>query len=321
MTAPIYPGHQVLHPHPDIGYYDFLETSVRAQQAQIAKKYGVFGFCYHTYWFNGVKLMQEGLEKLLRDGEPDIPFCFHWANESWSRSWDGLEKNILQAQTYGGVEDWNKHFQYWLPFFKHRNYIKFENRPVVVLYRIRQIPEFETMLEHWQQMAKDAGFAGLHVLMMLNIFVDGKYDTDLASSIQGVVQYEPNNAGFLLRNERSLTGELTKVDIQHAWTAVENSPKHPITHYRGTFPAWDNSPRRMDKAIIFSPPTREQWKNHLRRMFIKAAEEADYKPTYFFLNAWNEWAEGCAFEPSLERGYEFLGVLSEILKESIPAAN
>src|SRR3546814_810670 len=118
----------------DLGYYDLRQIEVMAAQAALAKAYGVYGFCYYHYWFNGKLLLQHPLEQMLASGKPDMPFCLCWANENWSRRWDGREHDLLIGQQYS-LEDDLEHIRYLIPFFRDDRYIKIDGKPVYVMYR------------------------------------------------------------------------------------------------------------------------------------------------------------------------------------------
>ena len=122
-AKPLYEGH--MQPRVPLGgnYYNLLDDNVKIWQADLAKKYGVYGFCYYHYWFNGKMLLEKPMEQMLANKEVDIPFCICWANEPWTKAWVGDERKLLIAQEYGQEEEWKQHFMYLLPFFKDERYI------------------------------------------------------------------------------------------------------------------------------------------------------------------------------------------------------
>lgn len=108
----------------DLNYYDLMDDQVKIWQSNLAKKYGIFGFCYYHYWFkHGEKLLEKPAEQMLKNKKIEIPFCFCWANENWSKNWDGGDQEIIMEQDYGGKEEWERHFQYLLNFFQDERYI------------------------------------------------------------------------------------------------------------------------------------------------------------------------------------------------------
>ena len=139
-------------------YYNLLDPEVRQWQADLAQKYGIYGFCYYHYWFNGKKLLEKPAEEILRLGKPSLPFCFSWANESWSRTWYSSKKEVLLKQEYGAEKEWESHFNYLLPFFKDERYIKVDNKPLFLIYKPSLILELDRMISFWEKLAIKEGF-------------------------------------------------------------------------------------------------------------------------------------------------------------------
>lgn len=152
-------------------YYNLLDDNVKIWQADLAKKYGVYGFCYYHYWFNGKMLLEKPMEQMLANKEVDIPFCICWANEPWTKAWVGDEKKLLIAQEYGQEEEWKQHFMYLLPFFKDERYITKDGKPLFVFYRPDIVPCMKEMIETWDKLAKENGLSGITFA-----FQSGDYD-------------------------------------------------------------------------------------------------------------------------------------------------
>ena len=134
-AKPLFEGHKQPKVPINGNYYDLLNDDVKIWQAELAKKYGIYGFCYYHYWFNGKMLLEKPMEQMLTNHNIDIPFCICWANAAWTKAWVGEEKKVLIPQTYGGRNEWEEHFFYFLPFFKDRRYIRENNKPVIIIYR------------------------------------------------------------------------------------------------------------------------------------------------------------------------------------------
>src|SRR3546814_79059 len=166
-ATPKFRGHYQPHVPGDLGYYDLRQIEVMAAQAALAKAYGVYGFCYYHYWFNGKLLLQHPLEQMLASGKPDMPFCLCWANENWSRRWDGREHDLLIGQQYS-LEDDLEHIRYLIPFFRDDRYIKIDGKPVYVMYRPELHPEIEAAADRWREEVKQAGFEGLYLISVEN---------------------------------------------------------------------------------------------------------------------------------------------------------
>ena len=144
-------------------YYDLTDPDVQRWQAELARAHGLDGFCYYHYWFGGKRLLERPVNLLIERGEPDFPFCLAWANEPWTRAWDGGDSEILMPQTYGLQEDWETHFLDLLRAFKDPRYIRLDGKPVFLIYRSASIPHCNEMIACWRQMALNAGLPGLHL--------------------------------------------------------------------------------------------------------------------------------------------------------------
>ncbi|WP_224414213.1 glycoside hydrolase family 99-like domain-containing protein [Bacillus thuringiensis] len=153
-------------------YYNLLNLDVHKWQINLAKQYGLDGFCYYHYWFQGKKLLEKPVELRNQCKEIDFPYCLCWANESWTRSWDGQDQEVLIRQEYGDESGWKEHFNYLLPFFKSENYLTSKDKPIFVIYRPASIPNLNTMLSLWNEWAKSEGLLGIHFVEMLTIFED-----------------------------------------------------------------------------------------------------------------------------------------------------
>jgi hypothetical protein len=324
---PCFPGHEIHRPHKDIGYYNLLDVGTRRFQGEIAKKYGVYGFCYYHYWFAGKLLLQKPLELMLSDGEPNLPFCLSWANEPWRRTWHIRSRDnlleILQEQTYGGQEEWERHLQYLLPFFRHRNYIKVDNKPMMVVYGLGQIPNYQKRFDYWRERLQQEGFAGLHLVMTLNHknlkplpgidavaelqpdFVDYAYRSVpkklIASFLSPVRRYR-----WYLKLRRTLcdiwgVGVTAGAEIYKKIIKIPALHKH---HYRGAFSGWDCSPRAGNLTNIYTLPP-EMFGEYL-------GIQKKQSPEFLFINAWNEWGEGAVLEPDERSGYGYLEAVAKV---------
>lgn len=163
-AEPLYKGHyQPKIPYKN-NYYCLLDSKVQEWQSEIAIEYGIYGFCYYHYWFNGKLLLEKPIKNMLENEEIRINYCISWANEPWTRTWAGKDKDVLMPQTYGGRDEWEDHLQYLLPFFQDKRYILKENRPVFLIYRAENIMQCGNMIEYWDERLKEYGFAGIYVL-------------------------------------------------------------------------------------------------------------------------------------------------------------
>ena len=182
-------GEIIKQPHNDIGYFNLKDYEHRKYMRILADKYNISGFCYYHYWFHNKKVMYEPTELMLQDNEPNKPFLFCWANEQWTKRWDGGNNEILIEQKYSD-EDGNKdHFKYLLQFFKHKNYIKRFNKPIFIFYRIEEkdLRDIKNIIILWNKLALEEGFDGIHFMRFL-----GPFNNEIKlEEIEGFVNFCP----------------------------------------------------------------------------------------------------------------------------------
>lgn len=309
-------------------YYDLSDVEVRRWQERLAKQYGIYGFCYYHYWFNGKKLMEKPMEQMREDGQGDMPFCISWANEDWTRSWAANKRKVLIAQTYGDQRDWNRHFQYLLPFFQDRRYIKLKGKPIFIIYRPELIPCLREMLECWQRLAREAGFPGISFMHQYreydhttsptgDLFDYGiEYQPILARkkyrrSLKYIWEYGWNQAAAripLLRSRYTLL----RYDYCKEWERIIHMTPVDEKMIPGAFVDWDNTPRHRYCGSFYYYATPENFKKYLTIQIRRAREV--YHKDMMFLFAWNEWGEGGYLEPDELHGYGMLEAVRDALE-------
>lgn len=315
-------------------YYNLLNDDIKSWQISLAKKYGIYGFCFYHYWFDGHKLLEKPVEQYLQNEKLDLPFCLCWANENWTQAWVSKEATVLIAQKYGEKSQWKNHFEYLLPFLKDKRYIKSNGKPLVIIYRPEIIPCLNEMLDYWQELALENGLQGLDFAYQ-HIGLDrikNKDDSRFTYNIEYQPQYAINDLGkdrfklikkirreilrFLemkfnldLRGVR--TGGVIKVDYDEVWKSVLKRVPENDKSIPGCFVDWDNTPRKGNKGSVWYGATPEKFGQYLS-LQIKRAKEI-YKKDMIFLFAWNEWAEGGYLEPDEKFGYRYLEAVKQAL--------
>ena len=332
-AKPIYKGHRQPRVPLKNNYYDLSDENATTWkwQAKLAKKYGIYGFCIYHYWFKtGVQLLEKPMEILLNHPEIDIRYCICWANESWARNWYGLHEQILQLQEYGGENEWVNHFQYLLQFFKDTRYIKIDNKPVVNIYRTRNIVELEGMIRCWNRLAKENGFDGIYVVSAntsdkidkRSELFDAYYNFEPECTFHHYMK-KTNQARYFFRKKivlfsnticrkKKLWGKFPA-----KWIYEKNIGNNTINNkkvYFGTFVGWDNTPRRSYKGrVIISSP--EEFKNNLKRILIQYRND-NRTDDFIYINAWNEWGEGAYLEPDEWHEYAWLEAVQQAFAEA-----
>tara|TARA_R110002124_G_scaffold267533_5_gene434805 strand:- start:2521 stop:3612 length:1092 start_codon:yes stop_codon:yes gene_type:complete len=326
-TQPRYEGHYQPHLPADLGFYDLRLEEARLAQEQLAKAYGIHGFCYYHYWFTGKKILHEPLDRKLLNPTEDFPFMMCWANENWTRVWDGGDNDVLLHQEYSEEDDRN-HIQHLITYFKDDRYIKVNGKPVFIIYRPKFFPDIEKTIKIWREEVKRAGFPDVYLGFSQNtehLFEPESRGFDFAfefqpnfSNIPPIIPVPDNRLELLIRKIRKKLKLKVKGKSKPCFTyesfvnkQVESGFRKNV--YPGITPMWDNSARRKDNPFILHNSTPEKYKSWLKHIKSNYPWE-DVPETFLFINAWNEWAEGNHLEPCQKWGLKYLEVTSEILK-------
>jgi lipopolysaccharide biosynthesis protein len=324
-AMPRFKGHYQPHIPADLGFYDLRLEETRLKQAGLAKEYGIDGFCYYHYWFNGKMLLDRPFNDVLQSGKPTFPFCLCWANESWTRAWDGLDREILIKQEYNN-EDSRRHIEWLVKAFKDNRYIKINGMPLFLIYRIDSIPNLNEMLSFWRKFACENGFKGLYICAIRTGFKTTPEDEIMKIGFDAIIRFQPNRHDFpaprspiamlysaaqkvlpnTLYQTLKLSAKANKI-IDYERLVEKILGKLWPAEYRCfpcVFPSWDNTSRRKSATIIqnLNCLAYERW----LRGSIKQVQCYPDQERIVFINAWNEWAEGCHLEPDLKNGHAFL---------------
>ncbi|MGO9013517.1 MAG: glycoside hydrolase family 99-like domain-containing protein [Dissulfurispiraceae bacterium] len=319
-AKPLFEGHWQPRIPADLGYYDLRDPQVRREQARLAKTYGLHGFCYYYYWFNGKKLLDFPLQKVLESGEPDFPFCMCYANENWTRAWDGLEQDILIKQEHSPENDL-RFIHDIIPILRDPRYIKVNNKPLLLVYRAHLFPDPRKTAELWRAAVKSAGLDDLY-LCKCEAF--GDYVPPEEIGFDANVEFPPLGVREIPRlseyEERIRTSQpLVSGYVYDYETAahVIMSRKWPDYRlFRGIMLGWDNTARRREGPTIyhhFSPEVYEEWLAFISKQSVQQHLQEE---RIVFINAWNEWAEGTYLEPDQKYGLRCL----EATKRAIESA-
>lgn len=323
-ARPLFEGHHQPHIPADLGFYDLRLAETRQAQADLARAYGIHGFCYYHYWFKGKQLLERPVSEVLVSGEPDFPFCLCWANENWTRKWDGLEQKVLIRQEYS-LDDDREHIQRLLPFFKDRRYIKVDGRALFMVYRIDRLPDPQATSALWRQEAERAGLPGLY---LCNVISANVLDPNPANfGCDAAVEFQPDWRNLptpippkpkgLLRRVRA--DDAYRIHGVHSYPqlaqAAMQQPEPAYKVFPCVTPAWDNSPRRAASANIFIDSSPELYGSWLRHAIRASARRFSGDERLVFINAWNEWAEGNHLEPDLRWGHAYLQATRDALRQ------
>ena len=342
-AKPLFKGHYQPQLPADFGFYDLrLEESRLAQEA-LAKKYGIYGFCYYHYWFNGKRLLNDPIDRKLKNPKEDLPFMLCWANENWSRKWDGNDQEILIEQRYS-EEDGREHIRFLCKhMFTDARYIKVEGKPFISIYRPSLFPNIKKTIKTWREEAEKSGIGKLYIVFT-NSFQDEhsleEFDADACvefaphftapkrvyhskfTKLFNWMRTKKDNAfdkiGVSFLNDINIKvssilrplyeGPYEKNSVYSYSDMVDmhSLRKFKRKTYPSLFPSWDNSPRKKNgNAYIFKNSTPNLYGKWLTSI-INRFEPFGKEENFIFINAWNEWAEGNHLEPCQKWGLAYL---------------
>jgi lipopolysaccharide biosynthesis protein len=336
---PRFSGHYQPHLPKDLGYYDLRLSETREAQVDLAKKFGIYGFCYYHYWFNGRRILEKPVDAILESGTPDFPFMLCWANENWTRNWDGGADRILLEQKYS-IEDFILHARHLVKYFNDPRYIKISGKPVFAIYK----DKFSNNIEEFIKVFRDELCAhGIEIVLCrferglgtsenlptaFSIFDAGiefqpltrQFHEAILSHklVSNITSCKPSVYKWLLNKfgQRAIfTDNIFKyLDVVENDLVNDYQQGWPI--FPGVCPGWDNSSRRVNgSAIILDESTPEIFKNWVSRK-IKVTDWNLLPEQFVFVNAWNEWAEGNHLEPCERWGTQYLSALQQGIVES-----
>ncbi len=320
-ARPRFRGHYQPHLPADLGFYDLRLPEAREAQAALASQYGIYGFCYYHYWFNGKRVLERPVDEILRLGTPNFPFCLCWANDNWTRAWDGANKQVLLQQAYSDEDDLN-HIRWLAHVFNDPRYIRVQGKPLFLIYRSQHLPSPQKTTDRWREEARRLGIGELHLCRVENNYDDDTPTDPRSLGFDAAVEFQPK--------VRLLRHRLPQRAMQRFFPHATNHRFHPyselVSHalsapavtyprYPGVCPSWDNSARLKRKAWALTNSSPDQYERWLREV-IRRAQIQQGNDKIVFINAWNEWAEGCHLEPCQKWGRQYLEATYKALHPS-----
>jgi hypothetical protein len=337
-AKPLFPEHN--QPRRPLGgrYYDQSREETIRWQVDLARSFGIHAFCHYHYWFDGVHLLGTPTEIVLRNKNISMPFCLAWANETWSRRWDGQDHQILQAQTHEPtIARWKHHFDYLIRAWTDERALRIDGKPVFIIYRPFKIHQLTSMLDYWQEQARSHGLDGVHFIVLKQY----EYPQESIQPFDGVIHFQPFHAMpshwssrrhdrharavelikarvpkrvlTLWRMNKFLFEQPKRVNYDDVWKQIlVDCAGAGHNEYPGAFVDWDNTARYGRRATVFDGVSPERFE-HWFRILVRLVQARPEKDSLIFLNAWNEWAEGTYLEPDERHGYGYLEALKRAL--------
>lgn len=315
-SNPLFAGHYQQHvPHSDLGYYLIDGPDVLKKQSEMMRKAGVAGQIFYHYWFTGKLILEKPAQILLANSDVDMPFCFCWANENWTRRWDGNEKEILLQQNYSS-EDAKDFIQYLLPFFKDPRYIRIDNRPVLFVYRPSSIVDPQMYQRIWEEECRTAGIDKPYIVAVLTRGATNPNDFAMDAGVERVLHDWTNGAVSDIKNQLSqyepINGSVLPYhDVAEFYS--QQVEEKPFTYFRSLVPMWDNTARYGREAFLLHGSTPAYFSHWLNRAIDYSRSTLPEDKRFIIVNAWNEWAEGAHLEPDSRYGFSYLNSVGRAL--------
>lgn len=346
-AKPLFKGHYQPHIPADLGFYDLRLEQTRIAQAELAKKYGIEGFCYWYYWFgNGDKILEMPIQEVIKSGKPDFPFCLAWANHSWTTStWTKMKSEkksvLIKEQKYLGKDDYTKFFYELLPAFKDHRYITVDGKPFFMIHNPDAIPDIDVFIKTWRQLAKLNGLKGIFLVGSSSGIsyrnTNGKHKLPDINET-GILYNSLISQGFDAVNSRSMARAILRIQGKlwnFIYTAIntrlsikwlqkykqETINNNLLSEYdsrEDVFPSlycnFDRSPRAGKAATVITKSTPEVFEKLLRRT-VNLLKNKTEQHRIVILTSWNEWGEGNHLEPDLKYGHGYLEAIKNVLED------
>ena len=306
-AVPQFLGHYQPHLPGELGFYDLRLVDVMRQQVGLAKLYGIAGFCFHYYWFAGRRLLERPIDQFLEAKDIDFPFCFCWANENWTRRWDGMDDDILLGQTHNAEND-IAFIDDVIPAMRDPRYIRVDGRPVLVVYRVTLLPDAAATAARWRERCIEAGVGDPYLVSACSFDIGDPRPFGFDAAVEFPPHRFHGEAGTM--DAEIVNPEYRGAVYSYAGMA-ESGISRPMPDYplfKTVCPGWDNEARKPGAGHVFhgaTPALYERWLREAGKATLRRAK-ADGTPPFVFINAWNEWAEGAHLEPDRRYGYAWL---------------
>lgn len=316
-AKPLFRSHYQPKLPADLGFYDLSAESTQVAQAELASSFGIHGFCYYYYWFNGKKLLNQPIENMLKSGKPDFPFCVCWANENWSRNWDGQNKHVLMEQQYSEESNMDLIHEF-IKMMKDPRYIKHNGKPVLLVYRIKIIPNWLKTAEMWREECRKAGLGEIH-LCSIRFGLEPLEGMPDQHGLDSYVMFPPQDMRFVdaKANVQDLNsgfgGTMYSYDEVVDADVTRFRPGYQWPVHRGAMLGWDNTARRLTSARVFVGCTPMRYRSWIKQILEQEDRHNPNNESLLFINAWNEWAEGTTLEPDQKYGTSYLEATKSVL--------
>jgi len=313
-AIPQFEGHYQPRLPGELGYYDLRLVDIQRRQIELAKNYGLHGFCYHYYWFAGKKIMDTPIQQILDNPDLDFPFCINWANENWTKKWDGLDNDVILQQNHSPEDD-IAFLEAIKPILTDKRYIRVSGKPLLMIYRPNKFPNIKATVKRWREHAKKIGIGDLYLVLTHSF--DSQNPVEIG--FDAATEFPPNNF-----NVTDITGSIDPYnsgykgrvyDYTSLLTTSSTAIRPDYIKFRGICPSWDNEARKPGNGGSIHGSTPKKYETWLEYLCYYTEEHRTKDEKIIFVNAWNEWGEGTYLEPDRKYGYAYLETTYKVLEK------
>ena len=317
-AIPQFLGQKQPHLPGELGFYDLRIPEVQERQVELAKNYQISGFCFYYYWFDGKRLLNTPLDNFVNNPRIDFPFCLCWANENWTRRWDGAESEVLISQDHN-IESDSKIVFDLIPYLMKSNYITVEGRPLILIYRKDILSDCNQITRNWREAITQAGLPDPMILIGATF---GNYYDPTPDGFDGIFEFPPHSNPDTPYPETLDKVTLLNPDFQGniyfykdmVNSFAKSSAKLEFPIFRTVTPSWDNEARKPGRGTCYHESTPQLYRSWLDDALLYTKQRRSPNKQLIFINAWNEWGEGAHLEPDREHGYAYLQETYDAIK-------
>ncbi|MBU2699040.1 hypothetical protein Ga0466249_000119 [Sporomusaceae bacterium BoRhaA] len=317
-AVPQYLGHYQPRLPGELGFYDLRLKDNIARQVELAKLYGIYAFCYYFYWFDGKRLLDKPLDLFLESKDIEFPFCLCWANENWTRRFDGNSGEVIMRQS-GTEESYKDFISSVIPYLQDQRYMDIDGKKILVIYKPSLVPNSKHVIQFWRDFCRKSGIGEIYIIAVK----ESEYEKDLLElGYDAVSEFHPGTVLYACSNitsekkfvQKSFYGQIFdyKDLVRNQRYFEYDTPKL----YRSIMPMWDNTARRVNKGLIFDGANPDLYKQWLVDIIRDTRNRKDLDDSLIFVNAWNEWGEGAYLEPDRDHGYGFLQATRNAIEDT-----
>jgi lipopolysaccharide biosynthesis protein len=315
-ARPNYAGHRQPRVPADLGYYDLRVPEIMDAQAELARRYGLTGFCYYYYWFGGTRLLEMPLERMLATGRPNAPFCLCWANENWTRRWDGGDSDVIMAQDYSD-EDAVAIIADMSRYLESPDYIRVNGKPLILVYRVKDLPSFKRTSDVWRRYRRTHGIGDISIGMVESFELATEQEDPARYGCDFAVEFpthDMHTVASVAVRDRSPAFRGSIYDYEELVLRYAAKAEPSFKRLRTVLSGWDNTARRQTDGIVLERDTPGAFQAWLEWTIRRTREQNYGDERIVFINAWNEWCEGAYLEPDMEYGHDRLQAIANAIE-------